>query len=745
MKRIFFFWLVILSCCRESIQELYKSEYGSILVVKPSAKYEVKDGTLTQTSRFFSNCSDSVLPKYPWNGSAFLIGPLLSSHRGAYLMRLENNSNIWENRSIDIRVLHKPHVQSTKVIVDQGDTLSLTCTYQSNCNEIYAVWTKDKTNRLRFVKLKKLENNTKSLTYTLKKARKQNSKLPYYCLMEFGEFVTVHLDVKDPQAPDVQSTNGTKWLEENTDAKIHFSILGSPVPNLTCIHEKTKEEIISCSKTQMKNILYRAQNKPCKSQNGKYILSSRSSQTAKVQLLISKVKFETDNSTLFCRLTNSKGQQKDFRIRLFVNVKERTKKKSNNNNNNKNLFIAIGCGLLLLFVVVIATVLYIKERNRNNTYKRFFLANNHYTIDPLKTLNEQMHNLSYDEDWEFPYKYLEFKELIGCGAFGKVYKAKAYGIGLMNSRDKSTHAKKQRKQLNKTPNKTKLAHCEENESRIVAVKTTKDNPNFNDIRNLAGELKMIIHVGQHENIVNVLGACTKYPKLYMIIEYCSHGSLLEFLRKRRPIFQPTWLNEDFAATEKLTIANLVSTAIQVCNGMRFLASKKCIHRDLAARNVLVADNYVMKVADFGMAREVEGSDNYICRTQGYLPVKWMALESILEKVYTEESDVWSFGILLWEMFTLGQTPYPSIPVQHLVALLSDCGRMEKPDYCPAEIYLIMLECWNEIPKQRPSFEALYAKLQKLLQINVIEAEISDPSINMDSNYKEDVCTEPKNL
>ena len=91
---------------------------------------------------------------------------------------------------------------------------------------------------------------------------------------------------------------------------------------------------------------------------------------------------------------------------------------------------------------------------------------------------------------------------------------------------------------------------------------------------MAGELKMIIHVGQHENIVNILGACTKYPKLYMIIEYCSHGSLLDFLRKRREIFQPTWFKEDFASNERLTIVNLVSTAIQVCNGMRFLASKK---------------------------------------------------------------------------------------------------------------------------------------------------------------------------
>ena len=88
---------------------------------------------------------------------------------------------------------------------------------------------------------------------------------------------------------------------------------------------------------------------------------------------------------------------------------------------------------------------------------------------------------------------------------------------------------------------------------------------------------MIIHVGQHENIVNVLGACTKYPKLYMIIEYCPHGSLLDFLRNRREVFQPTWLKEDFASKERFTIAQLVSTALQVCNGMKFLASMKVTH------------------------------------------------------------------------------------------------------------------------------------------------------------------------
>ena len=109
------------------------------------------------------------------------------------------------------------------------------------------------------------------------------------------------------------------WFEENHDAMIYFSILGSPLPNITCTHEDTKKVILSCSNDQMRNILYKAKNKPCKSEDGKYILSSQVSQTEKVKLLISKVELEKDNGALPCRLTNSKGQQKDFR--LVVNVK----------------------------------------------------------------------------------------------------------------------------------------------------------------------------------------------------------------------------------------------------------------------------------------------------------------------------------------------------------------------------------------------------------------------------------------
>ena len=122
----------------------------------------------------------------------------------------------------------------------------------------------------------------------------------------------------DPRAPDVKKTNRSVWFEENHDAMIYFSIFGSPIPSLTCTHENTKKVILSCSKDQMRDILYKAKSKPCKSANGKYVLSSQASQSDKVKLLISKVNLEEDNGALHCRLINSKGQQKHFRLGLNV-------------------------------------------------------------------------------------------------------------------------------------------------------------------------------------------------------------------------------------------------------------------------------------------------------------------------------------------------------------------------------------------------------------------------------------------
>ncbi|KAI9531964.1 Fibroblast growth factor receptor 4 [Dissostichus eleginoides] len=140
----------------------------------------------------------------------------------------------------------------------------------------------------------------------------------------------------------------------------------------------------------------------------------------------------------------------------------------------------------------------------------------------------------------------------------------------------------------------------------------------------------------------------------------------------------------------------------------------CIHRDLAARNVLVTEDNVMKIADFGLARGVHQIDYYKKTTNGRLPVKWMAPEALFDRVYTHQSDVWSFGVLMWEIFTLGGSPYPGIPVEELFKLLKEGHRMDKPSNCTHELYMMMRECWHAVPTQRPTFKQLVEELDKVL-------------------------------
>lgn len=150
--------------------------------------------------------------------------------------------------------------------------------------------------------------------------------------------------------------------------------------------------------------------------------------------------------------------------------------------------------------------------------------------------------------------------------------------------------------------------------------------------------------------------------------------------------------------------------------MEYLASQKCIHRDLAARNVLVTEDNVMKIADFGLARDVHNIDYYKKTTNGRLPVKWMAPEALFDRVYTHQSDVWSYGVLLWEIFTLGGSPYPGIPVEELFKLLKEGHRMDKPANCTHELYMIMRECWHAVPSQRPTFRQLVEDHDRILSM-----------------------------
>lgn len=298
------------------------------------------------------------------------------------------------------------------------------------------------------------------------------------------------------------------------------------------------------------------------------------------------------------------------------------------------------------------------------------------------------YELPEDPRWELPRDRLVLGKPLGEGCFGQVVLAEAIGL----DKDKPNRVTK------------------------VAVKMLKSDATEKDLSDLISEMEMMKMIGKHKNIINLLGACTQDGPLYVIVEYASKGNLREYLQARRPPGLEYCYNPSHNPEEQLSSKDLVSCAYQVARGMEYLASKKCIHRDLAARNVLVTEDSVMKIADFGLARDIHHIDYYKKTTNGRLPVKWMAPEALFDRIYTHQSDVWSFGVLLWEIFTLGGSPYPGVPVEELFKLLKEGHRMDKPSNCTNELYMMMRDCWHAVPSQRPTFKQLVEDLDRIVAL-----------------------------
>ncbi|NXT07186.1 FGFR1 factor, partial [Prunella fulvescens] len=315
------------------------------------------------------------------------------------------------------------------------------------------------------------------------------------------------------------------------------------------------------------------------------------------------------------------------------------------------------------------------------------------------------YELPEDPRWELPRDRLILGKPLGEGCFGQVVLAEAIGL----DKDKPNRVTK------------------------VAVKMLKSDATEKDLSDLISEMEMMKMIGKHKNIINLLGACTQDGPLYVIVEYASKGNLREYLQARRPPGMEYCYNPARVPEEQLSFKDLVSCAYQVARGMEYLASKKCIHRDLAARNVLVTEDNVMKIADFGLARDIHHIDYYKKTTNGRLPVKWMAPEALFDRIYTHQSDVWSFGVLLWEIFTLGGSPYPGVPVEELFKLLKEGHRMDKPSNCTNELYMMMRDCWHAVPSQRPTFKQLVEDLDRIVAMtsNQVGEEYLDLSMPLD--------------
>ena len=244
----------------------------------------------------------------------------------------------------------------------------------------------------------------------------------------------------------------------------------------------------------------------------------------------------------------------------------------------------------------------------------------------------------------------------------------------------------------------------------VAVKTLKPGADRHDYKDLMAELSIMKQAGSHPNIVSLLGACSVDGPLYLVMELVSGGNLLAFLRNSR-CQDPHYINIASSLNER----ELLKIAKDVSEGMNYLSSLNLVHRDLAARNVLLTEDRVAKVTDFGLARDVQLEGVYTkTTTAGRLPVKWMAPESLRFHIYTSKSDVWSFGVLLWEIISNGECPYPGIPARLLARKLMIGYRMKKPTQCSDDLYEVMKTCWQIDAEARPTFAELANILHEFL-------------------------------
>uniref|UniRef100_A0A8C1Z3J4 receptor protein-tyrosine kinase n=1 Tax=Cyprinus carpio TaxID=7962 RepID=A0A8C1Z3J4_CYPCA len=292
---------------------------------------------------------------------------------------------------------------------------------------------------------------------------------------------------------------------------------------------------------------------------------------------------------------------------------------------------------------------------------------------------------------EYPRNNIEYVRDIGEGAFGRVFQARAPGLLPMEP------------------------------FTMVAVKMLKEEASA-DMQNDFQREAALMAEFDHPNIVRLLGVCAVGKPMCLMFEYMANGDLNEFLRRRSSTQQPSLSRDTLTCSSlvseperypPLSCLEQLSISKQVAAGMAYLSERKFVHRDLATRNCLVAENLVVKIADFGLSRNIYAADYYKASENDAIPIRWMPPESIFYNRYTSESDVWAYGVVLWEIFSYGMQPYYGMAHEEVIYYVRDGNVLACPENCPQELYNLMRLCWSTHPTDRPSFASIHRILERM--------------------------------
>ncbi|NWH79304.1 INSRR protein, partial [Piaya cayana] len=273
------------------------------------------------------------------------------------------------------------------------------------------------------------------------------------------------------------------------------------------------------------------------------------------------------------------------------------------------------------------------------------------------------------DEWEVSREKITVIRELGQGSFGMVYEGLALGL------------------------------VAEGEETKVALKTVNELATMRERIEFLKEASVMKAFKCH-HVVRLLGVVSQGQPALVIMELMTRGDLKSYLRSLRPDA------ENNPGLPPPSLKDMIQMAGEIADGMAYLNAKKFVHRDLAARNCMVSEDFTVKIGDFGMTRDIYETDYYRKGGKGLLPVRWMSPEALKDGIFNTQSDVWSFGVVLWEIATLAEQPYQGMSNEQVLRFVMDNGVLERPENCPETLHELMCRCWQQNPRQRPSFVQL---------------------------------------